>query len=288
MSAAPITPNNYLTLPEPTILEPCCEYYRVYLGNQMFSVMMNTLYSKTAHFYVEENITTVGDPPQKSEELSEYRENLPKDHNKLPRHAVIIMTKEWVIVVRPEPQQTEQNVQIQAHHYWHHVENMLPDDKHREGIDTIICWVFYPEGEIMSKIHDDEKPLPAYRQMKIYKTVFEEGMKKMGWLSNRVFKSKPYYLGKTTVSSSETNYRSQIVIHHPDLFQCETFGFESQDYEACFSSGYKALGFPSVSLITLAVTRRADGDIKAVRSSRMVWPTQELIDRNGHERIRCW
>lgn len=45
---------------------------------------------------------------------------------------VIIMTKKWLLVARPEPRQAELNVQNQAYYVWKQVENLLEDDRQRE------------------------------------------------------------------------------------------------------------------------------------------------------------
>lgn len=62
----------------------------------------------------------------------------------------------------------------------------------REKIDTIVCWVLYPDGEITTKIHDDKKPFPTDRRMEMYGQVFEEGMQKRHWLKNKICETRPY------------------------------------------------------------------------------------------------
>lgn len=91
------------------------------------------------------------------------------------------MTKKWIYVARPLPQQIDSIVQKQAHDICEQVASLLKDDERREKLDTLICWVFYPEGEVTTKINEDVKPLQADRRMEIYETVFLERMMEIDW-----------------------------------------------------------------------------------------------------------
>lgn len=51
-------------------------------------------------------------------------------------------------------------------------QELLEHDEYREEIDTIMCWVLYPEGEVTTKFPDDVKPLLTKRRLEIYETVF--------------------------------------------------------------------------------------------------------------------
>jgi hypothetical protein len=280
MSMALMASNDYLGLPEPTILTTRVEHRERHLGNREFNIIKydrNDPESAKVRFYVEEDITTIGDPPEKPEELSEYREKLPKHYKTYPWDVVIIMTKKWLLVVRPKPQQAELIVQKQAHDIWEQVGKLLEDDEYREEIDTVICWVLYPEGDITTKIHDDNKPLPTDRRMEIYKSVLGERIQEKGWPNNMAFESRPYLLGKTSLDSREAIYRSQIVVHHLEIVPCSSLALEQHDYEAHRESDYAALGFPPISLNTQATTGKGDGYAEAVVTSRMVWSTQQLI-----------
>jgi hypothetical protein len=276
MSAASTDYNEYRGFRKPEIWTGASPHTNLVLGKGQVAVMKYDR-DEPMHFYVQERIQTVGDLPENPMEFLEYREMLPKNYDFLPWDVVMIMTKRWVYVARPKPQRAQLTVERQAHDICEQVEDLLKDDERREEIDAIVCWVFYPEGGIMTKIHDEAKPFPTEKRMKIYQTIFKKRMEQIDWLKDGIVEIQPYRLGESTVDSQDTTiYFAQIAVDYltsPRFSSLAVGNYDHSDYQ---ESDYAALGFPMISLNTHATSGRGDGYAEAVVTSRIVWSTQKL------------
>lgn len=62
-------------------------HVETYLDKREFNIIkydQNDPKPGKVHFYIEENITTLGEPPEDPKKLPEYREKLPKDYETFP------------------------------------------------------------------------------------------------------------------------------------------------------------------------------------------------------------
>lgn len=282
ISAASTYFNEYMGFSKPEIQTSSCPHTDLTLGKSQVTVIKYDQ-NDLMRFYVEERIETVGDPPENPMEFLEYLEILPKNYDFLPWDLVMIVTKQWVYVARPKPQRAQLTVERQAHDICEQVEDLLKADKCREEIDAIACWVFYPEEDITTKIHDDVKPLQTEKRMKIYQTIFKARMKQIDWLKGGFVEIQPYRLGKTTVNSETTTaYFAQIAVDYLAIPRYSSLAVGNYDHSDYQDSDYAGLGFPMISLNTHAATGKGDGYADVVVTSRIVWSTQKLTTRRRY------
>lgn len=285
MSAASTYYNKYEGFRKPEIRTGASLHSDLILGKLQVSVIEYDQ-NDPMHFYVEERIKTAGDPPENPMEFLEYCEMLPKNYDLLPWDVVMIMTKKWVYVARPKPQQAQLTVEKQAYDICEHVEDLLKADERREEIDTIACWFFYPEGDITTKIHDDLKPLQTEKRMEIYQRILKKRMEQIDWLKDGFVECQPYRLGKTTLGSQDTTtYFAQIAVDYLTSPRFSSLAVGDYDHSDYRESDYATLGFPQISLNTHATSSKGNSYAEAVVMSRIVWSTQNLTTRGIDEQV---
>ena len=212
-------------------------------------------------FYLEQNMTAAEDPK-----------------NNAPRDIVMIMSKKWLVVARPTPTRSQENLSQQAHHIWRQVQILLDDDVSRQAVDTICCWVFYFPGNTTTKIQDGKIANRTWNVLEVYAHVFEAGMRGMPFVLNQVFGTRDYPLGKDPEGNQKTKHSCKIVVQDLETLEKtkSLLKLKDEDYVACTESDYGEHLFPPVLLVP-QFTRRGEKKTETdLENVQLVYSHREL------------
>lgn len=131
-----------------------------------------------------------------------------------PWDIVFIMTKSWLLVVRPQLQETPERAEEQVRGIRKRAEEMLQDSRREsKPIDTMYCWMLVPSYNQAIARDKSRSVLTDSQRKDIYKRVFDEGMKELIFLKNGVFIDQYYCLKPFELPNESFIWLSKVVIH---------------------------------------------------------------------------
>lgn len=160
-----------------------------------------------------------------------------------PWDVVVIMTTDWLLVARPEPQHDTQKANEQAQGIW----KVAVEELKKDSSQTImLCWIFSPLDFVL-KPNRSLKLLGTYRRQVIYEDNFRAlGMHKTTQLRRKLCVLQEYESHKSAHQFDPElfKFESRIVIH--DKFTLSDMGGPSVS-ELFPQSEYLDHGFPPIS-----------------------------------------